>query len=67
MSAAPRIALEQLIEPYCVGCGCTELQACNTPEGPCHWVVIHVSGEYGLCSACVVLPIDELIRKARLM
>jgi hypothetical protein len=38
----------------CRGCGCTEEQACVTPEGPCYWV------DADLCSGCaphtLVLP-----------
>lgn len=33
-------------ERHCRVCGCTEFSACQTPEGPCHWV------EEDLCSAC---------------
>ena len=31
----------------CRSCGCWDLQACITEEGPCRWV------EPDLCSACV--------------
>ena len=31
----------------CRVCGCTDALACQTDEGPCHWV------EKDLCSACV--------------
>ncbi len=31
----------------CRVCGCDDEHACQTPEGPCHWV------EPNLCSACV--------------
>jgi hypothetical protein len=31
----------------CIICGCSQLQACQTEGGPCHWV-----GEQ-LCSGCV--------------
>jgi hypothetical protein len=30
----------------CRVCGCTELNACLTADGPCWWV------EWDLCSAC---------------
>lgn len=33
-------------EPVCRVCGCTNENACQTPDGPCHWV------EKDLCSAC---------------
>jgi hypothetical protein len=32
----------------CKVCGCDDLHACHTPEGPCHWVLDD------LCSACVI-------------
>jgi hypothetical protein len=31
----------------CRVCGCDDLHACVTKDGPCHWV------EPDLCSACV--------------
>jgi len=34
-------------EPFCRVCGCTDEHACETDDGPCHWV------EDDLCSACV--------------
>lgn len=67
LTPAPRLALEQIIEPYCVGCGCTESAACITPDGPCRWAAMHPSEEYGICSACVDRPIDELIERGRLL
>ncbi|HUV53024.1 MAG TPA: hypothetical protein VMW64_08125 [Dehalococcoidia bacterium] len=33
-------------QPMCRVCGCTNEHACETDEGPCHWV------EDDLCSAC---------------
>jgi hypothetical protein len=35
------------IKRKCIICGCSQLRACATSEGPCHWVDRH------LCSACV--------------
>jgi hypothetical protein len=32
--------------PSCRGCGCTALDACETPNGACFWL------EPDLCSAC---------------
>lgn len=32
----------------CIGCGCTENNACMTPDGPCAWASI----DPPLCSAC---------------
>jgi len=38
----------------CKVCGCTDDNACVTPEGSCHWVM------KGLCSACYIeLPPGE--------
>jgi len=34
--------------PVCGGCGCTEDQACATPEGPCAWA----TRGRDLCTAC---------------
>jgi hypothetical protein len=31
----------------CIICGCSQLQACQTDSGPCHWVAAN------LCSGCV--------------
>lgn len=33
----------------CELCGCTDFAACQTPEGPCHWVAAN------LCSACATV------------
>ena len=42
--------------PMCARCGCTDAEACLTPEGPCTWVAP------GLCSACVTeLPIQAQV------
>ncbi|MDP2730556.1 MAG: hypothetical protein Q8O55_08730 [Dehalococcoidales bacterium] len=38
-----------LKERKCRLCGCTELEACITKEGPCHWVTLD------LCSACCLV------------
>jgi len=32
----------------CVGCGCTETNACVTAEGPCSWASL----DPPLCTAC---------------
>lgn len=34
----------------CVFCGCSNLRACQTPEGPCFWVLPRV------CSRCWLYP-----------
>lgn len=45
----------------CVGCGCSNRHAC--PEG-CSWIVVS-DDLVGICSRCVVLPIDELVRRQK--
>jgi hypothetical protein len=62
MVGMPRLRPEQTIEPFCVGCGCTPSEACITPAGPCDWAAIHPSGEYGICTECAALPIEDLLR-----
>lgn len=37
-----------LFGPACVGCGCTENNACMTADGPCSWVSL----DPPLCSCC---------------
>lgn len=39
-----KIAEHQRKYECCQVCGCTDLEACMTEEGPCHWVAP------GLCS-----------------
>ena len=51
-------------EIRCVGCGCTDSQACVTEDGACFWVVVVEETRTGLCSACAALPIDVLIARA---
>jgi len=36
----------------CIGCGCTDLAACETDNGPCHWLVRNEEFILGVCSAC---------------
>ncbi len=54
------------IEPicHCRQCGCTDLRACDTPEGPCSWAYVFQDGS-GLCSACagtkLILPGNGLV------
>jgi len=38
----------------CRVCGCTFEHACETEDGPCHWV------EEDLCSACVGRDVNEM-------
>lgn len=34
----------------CIGCGCTDINACMTDDGPCAW--LRVGDGIGVCSAC---------------
>lgn len=63
---APMLRLEQKLEPFCVGCGCRPSEACVTADGPCDWAAIHPNGEYGICTACVAIPIRELAPRGEL-
>ena len=63
---APALRLEQIHEPFCVGCGCSQSNACITAAGPCCWAALHPSGEYGICSACAEIPIGELAPRGEL-
>jgi ParB/RepB/Spo0J family partition protein len=55
------MAREELLdEMFCVGCGCTETDPCETPSGPCSWlrrdwnIDSEISPSYlalGICSA----------------
>ncbi|WP_198391421.1 hypothetical protein [Burkholderia ubonensis] len=38
----------------CIGCGCTDLNACWDDEkgAPCHWLVVDRDAGLGVCSAC---------------
>jgi hypothetical protein len=45
-------------EVICVGCGCSNRQACHPA---CSWIVWW--DIRGICSICVLLPIDELVRR----
>ncbi len=63
-SLANKLLASTALRVFCVGCGCKEVQACLTDDGPCEWVIIDWTRERGICSACVVLPIDVLVRKA---
>jgi hypothetical protein len=48
--------------PLCIGCGCTERDPCL---GGCAWVALDVARNVGLCSSCVVIPIDELLARSQ--
>ena len=47
--------------PFCMGCGCTELRAC---PGGCSWAVLDSERNVGLCTRCVLVPIDELLHRS---
>jgi hypothetical protein len=60
----PSMLLEQILETVCVFCGCSESNACETPEGPCHWAFVSREDRAGVCSACAITPLAELVRRA---
>lgn len=45
-------------ELACICCGCTESRAC---PGGCSWAAVDEDAGVGLCSACAVKPMDQLI------
>lgn len=58
--------LEQSIEVVsdacvCVGCGCSNLNPCIAG---CSWITWQ--DDRGICSQCVYLPIDELVRRSQI-
>jgi hypothetical protein len=36
----------------CRGCGCDDMNACVTDDGPCAWVLLDVETPTGVCSCC---------------
>lgn len=47
----------------CVGCGCSQLNAC---PGGCFWAAADSESGKGICSNCVGIPIAELDRRVAL-
>lgn len=45
-------------EIECVGCGCTDAQAC---PGGCSWAAVEEEAGIGLCTNCAVQPLDLLL------
>ncbi len=40
-------------ENTCIGCGCTELDACvDGLDEPCHWLAVDEKAARGVCSQC---------------
>jgi hypothetical protein len=52
------------VETTCVGCGCTDLQAC---AGGCQWIAIDEMTGFGICSNCAILPLDDLVERSRMI
>lgn len=46
--ATPAFGKTAPVPGVCKICGCTDEQACITPDGPCCWV----DEDHTLCSAC---------------
>lgn len=36
----------------CIGCGCTDRQACVGDDGPCSWLAVDYAAGVGVCSYC---------------
>ena len=36
----------------CIGCGCTEINACVNNDVPCHWLKLDEILGLGVCSSC---------------
>lgn len=36
----------------CIGCNCTDLHACDTLLGPCHWIKVDYKLGIGVCCEC---------------
>ena len=71
MAARAHVRFEKP-EIRCIGCGCTEVSACQdnsalSPNGACFWVFVEEETGHGFCSRCAATPIDELIDRMRLL
>lgn len=40
------------MENECIGCGCTENNACMSSNENCHWLRIDKELSLGVCSSC---------------
>jgi len=60
MSGRPELRqiLDQITEVFCIGCGCSDYDAC---DGGCSWAAIDERAGVGICSNCARKPIDELL------
>lgn len=38
----------------CRGCDCDDNHACETPDGPCAWILLDIATPTGVCSACAI-------------
>lgn len=43
---------EQTESSTCIGCGCTDVRACQGASGPCHWLRVDRRIGRGVCSEC---------------
>lgn len=41
-------------EATCIGCGCTDVRACEGPPSglPCYWLAVDYQAGRGVCSRC---------------
>jgi hypothetical protein len=44
--------MKQEKEATCIGCGCTDSNACIGENGACHWLKVNRETGFGICSAC---------------
>lgn len=48
-----RVQVEALT--VCIGCGCTDIQACDNGLGdPCYWISVNHAKHRGVCSECAI-------------
>ena len=56
LNASPWPAIETFIQQEslatCIGCGCTDNNACMGENGACHWLKVNRETGFGICSAC---------------
>jgi hypothetical protein len=64
-NSPPRLLqVQEIASPACVVCGCTEYTPCVTGNGPCAWAALNREGDYGLCTACLAMPLEEMLPRA---
>lgn len=60
VARARKIRIERVTT--CIGCGCTDIQACDNGLGdPCYWVSVNAKRQLGVCSECAIRMCDALL------